>query len=506
MYEGGSIAHPCHVPQGPSIDLFAHVRAVLEAHLEPIVAALGALVAERTGAALLRVEEELQRMLCRVGGHVVGGVVAWMLADGAFVAAATAAVRAVDARPLRHRGSRRTVVRFLGGVRLALTVRYLSTDRSDAPGRRRRVGRRGEKGGGCYPALERLGIRERTSPALAGEVARQAVRCSSFEEAAEALGERGVAIDATGVKRLVGVVGDEALRQRDLRLAAALEGRVLSDELAGKRIVVSIDGGRLRTRKYRRRARGKNGGRRFEAPWREPKLVVVYVIDDKGRKVRSLRPLYEGTLGDADAVFELVVAELLLRGAARAEEIVVVADGALWIWNRVAELPTALGLAPEKVVPVADFYHAVEHLTDFAELCSGWTEKGRAKWLKQMRRRLERGHVDAVVEGLRKLCTGRNAKKLSTQAAYFAERRELMRYDRFLAAGMPIGSGAIESAVRRVVNLRLKGPGMFWTERTAEAMVHLRAYLKAGRWDELMQRVVHRTPDGAPNAVSAVAA
>ena len=223
MQDTGSIFHPCHVPQGPSVDLFAHVRALFEAHVEEIVVALRELLAERTGAALLGVEEAVQRVLCRLGGHLVGGLVARMARDAGFAVAASAAVRAADARPLRNRGWRWTVVRFLGGVRLALETAYLSTDLSVRPGRRRGVGRRGGKGGGCYPALERLGIRERTSPALAREVARQAVRCSSFEEAAEALGERGVTIDATGVKRLVLVVGEEALRQRDLRLAAALE-------------------------------------------------------------------------------------------------------------------------------------------------------------------------------------------------------------------------------------------------------------------------------------------
>ena len=103
-----------------------------------------------------------------------------------------------------------------------------------------------------------------------------------------------------------------------------------------------------------------------------------------------------------------------------------------------------------------------------------------------------------MIADLRALRTGRNRRRIATEVAYFEERREFMRYDRFRQAGIPLGSGAMESAVRRVVNLRLEGAGIFWTKTSAEAVMQLRAYLKTGRWDELMRRVVERSPDGCP--------
>ncbi len=60
--------------------------------------------------------------------------------------------------------------------------------------------------------------------------------------------------------------------------------------------------------------------------------------------------------------------------------------------------------------------------------------------------------------------------------------------------------------MRRVVNLRLKGPGIFWRQPCAEAMLHLRAYLKAGRWDELVGRVIHRSADGRVRVAQKAAA
>jgi hypothetical protein len=60
-----------------------------------------------------------------------------------------------------------------------------------------------------------------------------------------------------------------------------------------------------------------------------------------------------------------------------------------------------------------------------------------------------------------------------------------MDYARLKANHWPIGSGAAESAIRRVINLRLKGPGNFWHREHTEAMLMLRAYYKAGRWNLL---------------------
>src|SRR5438552_14843975 len=81
-----------------------------------------------------------------------------------------------------------------------------------------------------------------------------------------------------------------------------------------------------------------------------------------------------------------------------------------------------------------------------------------------------------------------------------------MRYVTLEAHKLPIGSGQIESAVRRVVNLRFKAPGSFWTETTVSGLMHLRAAFKAGRWDEVMIGVLTRTfqtPTFAPGSQAA---
>jgi hypothetical protein len=446
---------------------------------------------------LLLAEEELHRVLGHLGGHLMGGVAEWLHRDPGVLSLAMTHVREADERKLRHRGWKDTIVDFLGGASFRFTTPYLSTDREGLPGRRRAVGHRGDAGAGCYPLLELVGVLHQATPALASEVARQTVRCASFEEASEALEERGIEMDVKAVRTLALAVGNEALEQRDLRVAAAATGATFSEEFAGKRIVISTDGGRLRTREGGKRGRKrKNGRRRFRTPWKEPKIVIAYVIDENGRMERTGKPVYDGTLGDADAAFRILTAELRLRGASRATEIIMEGDGSAWIWNRVDALALALGFAPEKIVRVADFYHAVEHLGRIAELKTKWTEAERKKWVRTLRRLLKKGQVEKVIDAARQLCRGRKARQIATEIAYFEERKEFMHYDQYRSRGIPLGSGGVESAVRRVVNLRMKGVGIFWRVPAAEAMLHLRAYLKAGRWSEIINRVIHRSADG----------
>ena len=88
------------------------------------------------------------------------------------------------------------------------------------------------------------------------------------------------------------------------------------------------------------------------------------------------------------------------------------------------------------------------------------------------------------------MCAGRGprpGKALKRERDYFRRNggKGRMDYARMAALKLPIGSGAIESAIRRVVNLRLKGPSIYWHKASAEAVLLLRSYYKAGRWNHL---------------------
>jgi len=110
-----------------------------------------------------------------------------------------------------------------------------------------------------------------------------------------------------------------------------------------------------------------------------------------------------------------------------------------------------------------------------------------------------RGNIENLLEAFSPLLKGRNSKKIRTEYNYFSNNREMMRYLKFEKMGLPIGSGAIESAIRRIVNLRMKGNGIFWLEESAEGMLHLRSYIKSGRWDELVKRTIYFQVDNKVN-------
>ena len=76
---------------------------------------------------------------------------------------------------------------------------------------------------------------------------------------------------------------------------------------------------------------------------------------------------------------------------------------------------------------------------------------------------------------------------------FWSRNRERMRYAQLRSHAVPIGSGAVESSVRRVINLRMKGASVFWTEEHAEGVLHLRAHAKSGRWAELEAAVLSHT-------------
>jgi hypothetical protein len=296
------IGAPAYLPERK--DQFTRLlREALAVVEDDVLGALSGAVEKRSAEAFLALEETLMRQFLTVSSHVVAGVLGYLHRDAGWVAGAVRKARAAASRPTRSRGRRRTPVHFLGGALLWIETPYVMDDLRGRPGPNRASGRRGPSGSGTYPVLEALGIAHRATPALRSEVARQTVRESSFEEARQALAERGIELNGKSVRAIALDVGARALKQRQARLDAAREGEVFSDEFAGKRIVVSVDGGRMRLREGGRRGRrGKGKHRRYRTPWREPKILAVYVIDKKGRKAADLPMLYDGTLGDAEAL------------------------------------------------------------------------------------------------------------------------------------------------------------------------------------------------------------
>jgi hypothetical protein len=466
--------------------LIGEIEAKLNRIKELILGNLRSRGLPRSAEELYAFEKSLQTTSCELINAVTASVVTGLNDHEVFRSAAEATLE--RDRRFRRAGTRSTTVHLSGGATIRLQTPYFARRRGKRRGRRRGVGRRGSGGTGVFPVLLCLGIRWGATPGLASQVAREAADSTSYECTRESLAARGVDLDVKVIRRLSMALGAEGLKVREARLEEARQGKT-SDEFKGRSIAIGVDGGRVRTRVPRTRGRRRDGTNRrgYDCPWREPKCFVIYEFDENGHKKRHTKPIYEATLGDCDALVELLLAELKLRGAQQARMLVFLADGAEWIWDRIPRIVKELGIDPHRVRTAVDFYHAVENLTAAADLRTGWSQQKRTRWLNRMKDLLWRGKVDKVIEEINSLCTGRKAKAMATKRDYFDDRKHLMAYRKLRKEGIPLGSGSIESAIRRIVNLRLKGPGIFWREENAEAMLYLRAHLKAGRWDEMVK-------------------
>ena len=370
-------------------------------------------------------------------------------------------------KKLKNRGARDVSLQTVWGVVIVVTARYYSGNGKKARAK------------GMYGALRLLGLYDRCTPLTSSEVARTVAALSSIEEARNELTQRGIILSINRI-RLIAYRLSERVRQR-----LSHEAVQLSDKPGKRRVVVSSDGGRVRIRRNKRGQKTKKGRTRYHTDWKEPKLLIIYAVDEHGRREKEFQPYIDGTMKGPDVLFGYLRFYLKKMNIIEAEHVVFVSDGASWIWDRWPDLIAWLGLKQHRAHQVLDFYHAVEHLAKVTQLRKQWSAKERKTWLTKHRRMLKEGKVQCVIEQIRSLCRGRNKKKIQTELNYFIKHKEHMAYDKLKMLGLPIGSGAIESAVRRVLNLRIKGAAIYWKEQSAEAIILLRSYFKAGRWNTL---------------------
>jgi hypothetical protein len=349
---------------------------------------------------------------------------------------------------------------------------------------------RGREGTGLYPELAAYRISEGCSPNVQAEVGRQ-VGLMPIEQARAELARRGLKLDEKAVRRIAEELGAQMLatRTRDLMRFRA-GGLPAGTEFAGKRVAVEIDGGRVRVRTVIKTVRvgGKRKRKPFRVEWREPKVVILFETDKKGRMVKGSRPVIDGTLQGPDVLIELVAFHLHRLGAAGALVVTFAADGAPWIWARLDWVIAQVKLDPIRVVEVLDWCHAVHHLS-LALAALGLAVDRRAAEYSRLRVLLKAGRGTIVIEALEAMAVGQPEDSVVWRELGYLSRHEAagrLRYKCFRCRGVPLGSGAIESTIRRVINLRLKGTSIFWTEENAEAVFQLRAAVVSGRWEEIL--------------------
>jgi hypothetical protein len=350
-------------------------------------------------------------------------------------------------------------------------------------------------GHGLAPRDAELGTGQGSmSPGLAKMTAR-AAEAVPFAPAASLLADlAGIELTVKRVERAAERAGTAVAAAIDAATDAICSRQVIPlppPEPAPDMLYVAVDGTGVPMVPAATRGRaGKSEDGR--ARTREVKLACLFTqttLDDEGYPVRDLgSSSYLATFEPAARFGQLVDAEARRRGAGHIRQLVVLGDGAVWIWNLAGELFPA-------ATQIVDLYHAREHVHDLATLATRLLRDSQPDWLAQRLEELDAGDIGALLAAGRDLkFTGSLATERDKQLGYFEVNAHRMRYRHFRSLGMFIGSGTVEAGCKSVIGQRLKLSGMRWSVPGATSIATLRCQEASNRWEEIWQRPHSQTP------------
>ncbi len=291
----------------------------------------------------------------------------------------------------------------------------------------------------------------------------------------------GIRVSTKEVERIAEATGCEVqeLLDRDQELAmTAKVVRIVSAPI----MYVGIDGtGMPMVGRELEGRRGKDG----QARTREAKLGCVFTqtrVDEEGYPVRDEESTsYVGAIEDAKSFGAKIWSEAVRRGLQRARLVVVLGDGASWIW----------GIADHhfyRAIQIVDLYHARQHISNLAKLVYPAVGTKCREWTAARYEELDRGEVEQLIKAFRRLRprSVETKEAIRRESQYFFTNRERMRYASFRRHGLFVGSGVVEAGCKSL-GQRLKQSGMHWTIKGANSIIALRCCQMSGRWEEFYE-------------------
>jgi hypothetical protein len=356
-----------------------------------------------------------------------------------------------------------------------------------------------------FPADALLGLPEQgtQSPAVQ-EIAALVVSKMPAPEAEQVV-ERltGVPLSAATLARAARVQGQRAQEKRrtlDAQMSTP-EGRQQQDRdlqlqlpLDPFTLVIEVDAWNIRERDEHwgqsaaLRARGEEPAR-----WHWAYGGTCFRLDQRARTAGG-RPviLSRGTVmtrGGVDALKEQLWAEAMRRGLGRANEVLIVADGAVWIWNLARD---RFPHARQRV----DFYHVSQHLWAVAHTLHPDDGDAARAWVGPLLAKLKEDGGCGVITGLEQLqerLEGAARESVQKEVNYLRSQRGRMDYGTAKEKGEPLGSGAMESTCRQY-QARFKRTGQFWSRTGDEALMCLETFRRNGRWSLLFPHAQPHDP------------
>lgn len=334
---------------------------------------------------------------------------------------------------------------------------------------------------GC-PIRQQWGLcpHQQLSPALEDRLGYFATVTGSYEAAAKLAAKVGCPVEDSTICALVQRLGARAEAQTQARLKET--AREKNPALAPTPLaVLMLDG-------FLVRQRGEGWGKKkTEQPrveWHEMKTGVFYRQEhalggEKGKRGQLTQKVVVSWQGEPLEIGRRLHWEAMRGGLGRAEESLVVADGAVWIWSVAQDRWAGAN-------HLLDFYHASQHLWVLGEALYPGQEAARRKWVESRLHQLRHGQEKTVLKEIARLKQrdGEVGEVIRREQNYFAAHAGRMNYGEIAEWGWPIGSGAVESACRQR-QCRRKRPGQFWTRSGLRHLDALEEARDNGHWDQL---------------------
>lgn len=220
-----------------------------------------------------------------------------------------------------------------------------------------------------------------------------------------------------------------------------------------------------------------------EEGWKEVKVGAIFNANLNGDKepIRE-ETTYLGGFQDSEKFGKRLYSVAVQQGLENAKEVIVIGDGAKWIW-------TQADTHFHGAVQIVDWYHAVSKLLEVSDSVYGEGKEEGRLWLDRCKEKLKDGNVEGVILLLKGLNVfGKESiEKIKEAIGYFENNKERMRYNYFRDKGYFIGSGVVEASCKHVVADRLKKSGMRWSVKGANAILQLRVCILNHQWNSFYQ-------------------
>jgi hypothetical protein len=288
----------------------------------------------------------------------------------------------------------------------------------------------------------------------------------------------GVAVNDDTVRQVINALGSIVF-ENDLTVAGEVYGRLNAGKLSfpcRKKdgvLYLEADGAALNTRH-----KGDDG-----STWRENKLGMVFSSDnirfwtDKNgeRRRRINKREYVSYIGSASEFQKHLLACAIRNGYGEYNQTVIISDGATWIRNMKDELFT-------DAQQILDFYHLCENVSTYAKHVFNMDESKYRPWTDRICLELKASRYEKVIAELEPLGKKTTRSCPVNLKTYILNNIKNIDYASYTKKGYFIGSGAIESGNKTILQQRLKNAGMRWNTSSAQYLLTLRAKKESGLW------------------------